>query len=302
MSLKLSIYLDGISDMFMKRGQTDLIHELTLGTEAYNGKVGRWWKQLSNNRPHAYAYSNIANDIHSFLQNNPKLVIDYACGSGNLLVPLLNRFPECRFTGIDGSAFMLELAKKRLKRLGTNSSQWVELIRTELPDFTLPQGKADVIVFCFPQILWGSTDQQRYYENGYRNEEDAAVAQFLAASRNPNVEDITVADDVQMWLDSLLRGKVVSRNLHGLLKKGGICIRVEYAKTERAKLAELEQYRLAFEEGSLETSMNGRKAEKLFNFISSTYFRSKVMEDVYHQTRDGTDRKGGYSITLLETM
>ncbi|MCS4537756.1 MAG: hypothetical protein HYY67_02700 [Thaumarchaeota archaeon] len=105
-----------------------------------------------------------------------------------------------------------------------------------------------------------------------------------------------------MLSDSLLRGKVVSRNLRGLLKKGGICVRVEYAKAERERLTELEQCRLAFEEGSLKTSVNGRKAEKLFDFISSTYFQSKVMEDVYYQTKDETDRKGGYSITMVEAV
>jgi len=101
---------------------------------------------------------------------------------------------------------------------------------------------------------------------------------------------------------SPLRGKVVSRNFRGLLKRGDICVRVEYAKAEREKLTELEQGRVAFEEGSLETCINGRKAEKLFGFISSTYFQSKVMEDVYYQTKDETDRKGGYSITMLEEV
>ena len=105
-----------------------------------------------------------------------------------------------------------------------------------------------------------------------------------------------------MLSDSLLRGKVVSRNFRGLLKRGCICVRVEYAKAEREKLTELEQGRLAFEVGSLKTSANGKKAEKLFHFISSTYFQSKVMEDVYYQTKDETDRKGGCSITILEAV
>ena len=142
------------------------------------------------------------------------------------------------------------------------------------------------------RTLWGS-DQELYQENGYRQEEDAEVAKFLAAPRKPKAEDKWIFDDVQVLLDSLLIGKVVSRNFRGLLKRGDICVRVEYAKAEREKLTELEQGRLAFEEGSLETSINGRKAEKLFDFISSTCLKSKVMEDVYYQTKDETDRKGG---------
>ncbi|HEY4672798.1 MAG TPA: class I SAM-dependent methyltransferase [Nitrososphaerales archaeon] len=285
----------------MKWDEIDFIQELTLASEAYDGKVGRWWGQQTDNRSHAYAYSNIANYIRSFLQNNPNLIIDYACGPGNLLLRLPGLFPHCRFIGMDVSALMLELAKKRLARLGTNTSGQIGLLKTELPNFTLPQGKTSVVIFCFPQILWGS-DQERYDENGYRHEDDAEVAKFLAAPRKSKTKDKWASDDAQMLLDSLLRGKVVSRNFRGLLKKGGICVRVEYGKAGREKLTELEQYRLAFEEGSLETSMNGRKAEKLFDFISSTYFQSKVMEDVYYQTKDDTDRKGGYSITMLEAV
>ena len=194
---------------------------------------------------------------------------------------------------------MLELAKMRLARLGTNPSERIGLIKTKLPDFTLPQGEASVVIFCFPQILWGS-DQERYDENGYRHEGDTEAAKFLAAPQKPDARGRWISDDAEMLLDSLLRGKVISRNLYGLLKKEGICVRVEYSKAEREKLTELEQCRLAFEEGSLETSINGRKAEKLFDFISSTYFQSKVMKDVYYQTKDETDRKGGYSITMLE--
>ncbi|MBI2126375.1 MAG: class I SAM-dependent methyltransferase [Thaumarchaeota archaeon] len=285
----------------MECEEIDFIQELTLTSKAYDGKIGRWWGQQTDNRSHAYAYSNIANYIRSFLQNDPSLILDYACGPGNLLPHLLELFPNCQFIGMDVSALMLELAKKRLARLGTNSSGQVELIRAELPDFSLLQGKASVVIFCFPQILWDS-DQKRYDENGYMHGEDTEVAKFLAASRRSNTKDAWTSDDAQMLLDSLLRGKVVSRNLRGLLKKGGICVRVEYGKAGREKLTELEQCRLAFEEGSLEKSMNGRKAEKLFAFISSTYFQSEIMEDVYYQTKDDTDRKGGYSITMLEAV
>jgi len=285
----------------MKWDEIDFIQELTLASNAYDGKVGRWWAQQTDDRSHANAYGNIANHVHSLLQKTPSLIIDYACGPGNLLLHLPELFPDSRFIGIDVSALMLEFTKKRLTRLDKYRSGQIGLLKTELPDFSLPKGKANVVIFCFPQILWGS-DQERYDKNGYRHDGDTEVAKFLAASQKPNPKDRWISDDAQMLSDSLLRGKVVSRNLRGLLKKGGICVRVEYGKAEREKLTELEQYRLAFEEGSLDVSMNGKKAAKLFDIVSSTYFRSKVTEDVYYQTKDETDRKGGYSITMLEAM
>jgi len=197
---------------------------------------------------------------------------------------------------------MLELARKRLKRLGISSSRRIQLMKTELPDFSLPQGKADVVILCFPQILSGPGCQQRYDRNGNQHDEDVEVAKFLATPWNSNPKDRNVTHDAQMLLDSLLRGKVVSSNTHSLLRKGGIFVRVEYAKVKRERLTEFEQYRLAFEEGSLSTAMNGRKAERLFDLISSTFFRSRVMQDVYHQTKDRTDRQGGYSITILKAV
>ena len=106
----------------MKWDEIDFIHELTLSNEAYNGKVGRWWSQQTADRSHANAYRRIANYLHSSLQENPSLIIDYGCGPGNLLLHLPKLFPDCRFVGIDVSTFMLGLAKKRRVRLGTNQS------------------------------------------------------------------------------------------------------------------------------------------------------------------------------------
>ena len=66
---------------------------------------------------------------------------------------LYHRFPNSRFTGIDGSSVMLEVAGKRLQYLGRGWKQRVELIETELPDFSLPGGKADALLFVFPNIV-----------------------------------------------------------------------------------------------------------------------------------------------------
>ena len=64
----------------------------------------------------------------------------------------------------------------------------------------------------------------------------------------------------------------------------------------------LVQQRLAFEEGSLEEKVDGYQAEQLFTLLNCLYFRSKVTEDVYHQTGEESDKEGGYLLTILAAV
>jgi tRNA (cmo5U34)-methyltransferase len=48
----------------------------------------------------------------------PFQVLELACGSGYLAGALLERFPRCRVTGLDGSEVMLQAARRELARFG----------------------------------------------------------------------------------------------------------------------------------------------------------------------------------------
>jgi len=78
-----------------------------------------------------------------------------------------------------------------------------------------------------------------------------------------------------------------------------VCVRADYANAPRNDLTELVQQRLAFQEASLAEPVNGFRTTQLFTVVGSTYCRSKVLDDVYHQTRDKTDKEGGYLISTL---
>jgi hypothetical protein len=58
--------------------------------------------------------------------------------------------------------------------------------------------------------------------------------------------------------------------------------------------------RAGFVEGSL-AGADGR-SKPWFQVLASAAFRSSVIEDVYHQTGDPEDRKGGYTITILRAL
>ena len=278
----------------------DFDRELNEGKETYDHILGEWWQSRSNDAAHRYAYRKIASHVKSFFPGIPEKIIDYGCGGGELLSRLYRRFPESRLVGIDGSSMLLEETGRRLRHLDKKWPQRVELVETELPDFSLPSGEADLLVFAFPNIV-PDPDKDEFNEKCLEDEE-FEVAEYLSEAREPDPEDETVTDDSETLYDSLMTDRVLSHNLRGLLKRGGICVRVEYANSERDELSKLVEQRLAFEEGSLSRPVDEYRLKPLFALLDSVYLRSKVIEDVYHQTGDKDDKVGGYHLTSLYAL
>ncbi len=280
-------------------GKIDFDRELEHGWRAYHRVVGQWWSQQSADRSHAYAYRKIADYVGDLPLRHRRRIVDYACGTGSLLTRLYRRVPDSELIAIDGSPNLMSVAMERLRRIDRAAPDRVRFIKTKLPDFSLPRGMADLVIFAFPHIVAVEADQPYYDKHGYRNREDAALARILAASREPDPEEETTTEKPADLFDSLMSGRVVSRNLHRIVERGGLCLRIDYANSERDELTELVWARTAFEEGSTDRPFKGRSAKLFFDLVRSDYFRSRVIEDVYHQTRDKTDMEGGYTITLL---
>ena len=268
--------------------------------KAYDRVVGDWWEKRSYNGAHIYAYRNIVRYVAGLRRRRPRVIVDYACGSGAILTRLAKRFTGAKVIGIDGSRKMLERARQRLGRLDREARERVELIHTRLPDFKLPEKMADVVLFAFPNIVAVKADQPYYDKHGYKHRSDQAVARHLSAAREPDPEDETVTEDEETLFDMMMSERVVARNLRRIVTEDGVCVRVDYSGDEREELTELVQTRFSFEDGSLMKPVDGKKAERLFRMARSDYFRSRVIEDVYHQTRDETDNEGGYVISVLE--
>jgi SAM-dependent methyltransferase len=267
--------------------------------DAYDRSVGVWWEKRTYNAAHVYAYRNIVRYIANLRRRKPQTIVDYACGSGAILTRLVRQFPKARVIGIDGSAAMLAHIKKRLNKLDKSARDRVELIQTTLPDFSLEEGIADLVVFTFPNIL-ATNEQQPYYDkHGYKRRNDQAVARLLSKAREPDPEDETVTDKPEELFDTMMSERVVARNLRKIVHEDGILVRSDYSGDEREDLTELVQARFSFEDGSLGIPYLGKRADQLFAITRSKYFRSRVIEDVYHQTKDESDNEGGYCISVL---
>ena len=64
-----------------------------------------------------YDYNAMAKAVYS-LKNNGKKILELGVGSGLFAEKLKDIYPECEFTGVDYTASMVEIAKKRLGNWG----------------------------------------------------------------------------------------------------------------------------------------------------------------------------------------
>ena len=166
----------------MNYEKIDFDTELNIGKETYNQTLGEWWHIRSTDRSHNYAYRKIADHIASLSEGSPKRIIDCCCGAGNILSRLYKRLPDAQLIGIDGSSFLLALARRRMRSLDKDWAQRVSFIETELPDFSLPLVLTDLVVFAFPNIVPDPTNHSRYDNNGYRHRKDSKIAQYPVQS------------------------------------------------------------------------------------------------------------------------
>jgi SAM-dependent methyltransferase len=266
----------------------------------YNKEIAQWWLKRANDRSHARAYCKVADFIEAAYKCGPGVIVDYACGAGHLLALLSQRFSSSKLIGLDGSLFLLGAALKRFKRLPKRCSCRISLIETQLPNLDLLQGQADLVVFCFPNMSPFSDEDECDAEFNLC-ENDRVIAKNLVDAGESCDDDGGCLDPLAAQY-SLQQGRQVSLNLRRMLTRGGICIRVEYATAQRHELSLFDLMRVSFEEGSLDMQVEGRMPEQWFRVLASSYFRSRVLEDVYQQTGDPRDKNGGYLITVLRAI
>jgi SAM-dependent methyltransferase len=266
----------------------------------YNGKVGEWWLSHSLDAAHRRAYKKVAAFIRDSYVQEPGTIVDYACGPGHLLALLSLEFRKSRLIGLDGSSFMLMEALHRIAQLPEECSSRISLIEARLPDFDALRRKAELVVFCFPNMVPFANEKNLDPVSGLLSETDRKVARSLSLSWDDGGDESEM--DPEANQAGLEQGRVISRNLRRLLVPGGICVRVEYATMRRHELSPIELAHVAFEEGSLDTSVDGHMPCRWFRLVASAYFRSLVLEDVFEQTGDKRDRNGGYLITVLRAI
>ncbi|MDB5103420.1 MAG: hypothetical protein JWP91_1109 [Fibrobacteres bacterium] len=280
------------------------------GHKSYDTAIGEWWHDQASNGAHRKAYAKVAERVEKQLKSarkpSPKWLVDYACGSGLFLEALASRFPKARIVALDGSRKMLERASLRMAKAGHESGPVeakdcfeakgprIRLVQTSLPNFSLPKGKADAVIFVFPNLTPSPADQDYYDKHGYKKREDVKVCTILARLREMDPEDEVTSVPPKEMYEGLMTDRVISRNLRHLLKRGGSCFKVDYANAHRDELSPLTLQRSLFVEGALAEPVKELYCEAFFRYVSNEFHRSQVILDVYHQTKDPSDKTGGY--------
>lgn len=286
------------------------------GHRSYDTSVGDWWHSQASNGAHLKAYLKIAQSIRTQLARaggpRRKWIVDYGCGSGHFLSILAALLPEARIVALDGSNRMLERARKRLEAEGVDTGSVapkdsfkpagprVRLVKTHLPNFSLPAGRADAVAFLFPNLTPAPGDQPYYDRHGYKIRLDVKVARILARLREMDPEDEVPTPPPEELFDGLMTDRVISRHIRQLLKPGGLWFKVDYANADRDDLSHLTRIRSLFCEGALHEDVKDLRAETFFRYLRNTFQRSQVILDVYHQTKDPSDKTGGYFISSFK--
>ncbi len=295
----------------------DFDKALLKGRKCYDQEVGEWWDSQSTNAAHQKAYKNVCDHVAKRLKAGGKsspFIVDYGCGNGFFLSLLAQRLPQARIVALDGSKKMLKLAEARLEKLGIEAGPVssarsfdaqgprIRLVQCQLPNFKLPAGKADAVIFLFPNITFSSNDQDEYDRNGYKNRKDVALCTVLARLREMDPEDEIGENVPQEQFDSLMTDRVIARNIRRTLRQGGTWIKVDYANAAREELSELTRWRTLFSEGALDKPIKGMTSERFFEYGGNAFFRSTVIMDVFHQTQDPSDKTGGYFISAFKAI
>ncbi|TAJ09106.1 MAG: class I SAM-dependent methyltransferase [Nitrospirae bacterium] len=269
----------------------DFNQALAAGVRSYDRHVGRWWVQRTTSAAHAEAYANISSYVARQARKRSGLIVDYACGAGLLTKQLAQLLPRWRVLGIDGSRTMLRHAETWAGRMRKDRPGSLEWLYAKLPHFSLPVQAADIVVFAFPNIITGDIER-RHFEWLYRADSDEA--RFIAAKQGKTGTDTLY--------DQLFMNRVIARNLRGLLRKGGLCVRVDYSQGDRHELTRQDRLATLFEEGSLNVGPPRLRSEPFFTLVRSCYYPSEVIRDVYEQTEDEDFLEGGYSVSLLKAL
>jgi SAM-dependent methyltransferase len=278
------------------------------GFQSYDTWMGDWWHNQSTNPPHRRAYRKISEFMHTFLlqsaRHEPDFIVDYACGNGAVLKALVHRFPQTRFIALDGSKKMLNIAHHYLdgdsglvpkEKAFHRDGPRIRLVHSPLPDFSLPSGKADAVLFLFPNMNFSAAEKKRLANIVYSDRTAVSIAKML--SLIPEDDELLTRRRSRELFENMLFDRAISLNIHGMLKPKAHWFKVEYSNVRREGLSKLDTVQTLFSESAWDVKIDGIKIRDRFQLVNSKYYRSSVVLDVYDQSQDPIDRTGGYFIS-----
>src|SRR5262249_17027685 len=286
--------------------ELDYMRAFRKGSEAYNTKLGDWWIRKSGDLAHQNAYQRAAEYLDELSRRDkkdPMRILDYACGNAALLPRLALRFPRAQLIGVDGSLKMLQRAAADLSALGmrgvsrkrsASRGSSVRLIHSFLPNLRLFRHKLDAVLFLFPNMNLSARDIRERIDETYTVREES-IARMLSRILLPGEKKANIHSTFQ----DLLLFRLISKNIHRMLRRNGLWLKAEYCCVPRDQFDESDQWKLLFSESALDYEFRKRTIRDRFDYLGSKFFHSRVITDVYEQTLDPADLHGGYFISAF---
>lgn len=81
--------------------------------------------------------------VHMATKSSPSNILDVACGTGDLTIAMHKKIPNAKFTGLDLSLQMIEIAKKKTIQINC------EFIHSEVEKIPLTDGQFDLVTCAF---------------------------------------------------------------------------------------------------------------------------------------------------------
>jgi tRNA (cmo5U34)-methyltransferase len=91
-------------------------------------------------------YNEMIARLLDYLPERAGNILELGCGTGNLSLMLARKFPDARFSFVDGSAEMLGVTRSRLDPRGASLLHEPVFLESRFEELELPDGSFDLIV------------------------------------------------------------------------------------------------------------------------------------------------------------
>jgi tRNA (cmo5U34)-methyltransferase len=91
-------------------------------------------------------YDEMVARLLEYLPPDARSIVELGCGTGNLSLELLAKFPGCSLSFVDASAEMVALTRSRINRAISSATPRVAFRVERFEELDLPEGSVDVVV------------------------------------------------------------------------------------------------------------------------------------------------------------
>jgi tRNA (cmo5U34)-methyltransferase len=91
-------------------------------------------------------YDEMVSRLLEYLPSDPGSVVELGCGTGNMSLQLLAKFPRSKLTFVDASPEMIALTRSRIDQARSSAAPSFDFLVQRFEELDLPEQRVDVVV------------------------------------------------------------------------------------------------------------------------------------------------------------